>query len=32
MNPEDTPIFEGKLCKALKTPFSAHFLGQLPLK
>ena len=32
MNPGGTPIFEGMLCKALKTPFSVLHLAQLPQK
>ena len=32
MNPGGTPIFEGTLCKALKTPFLCLLFAQLPLK
>ena len=32
MNPGGTPIFEGTLCKALKTPFYAHSSSSYPWK
>ena len=32
MNPGGTPIFKGKLCKDLTTPFFCSLLAQLFLK